>query len=437
MAEARSTSASLKTALLVDLDQFEDDLTEAKVRASAPVSAIEKKMSDAAEKGVAKFALKLTAVVAAAKAVEKAVKSVVGRALELEKSGTGNSGTAAVARLTKAVDDALDSATRWALGLGPVKAAVDLLSDSLETTTGLLDAWRKGSIDAMDVLGFVGNALPGATFGSGGAGPSAVESIVAGEKRARRDAAADRAAEAAREAADKASDQAREMAARLEAQRAADAAAFGSAVDATVMSFVGSWESGFATLGRLFKDFAGYLENTIGGMTTGLSRGLGSVFESLAFTGPMLRDTFGQSEKAARRFAAAELALTGGVAVAKAAMEGAEALSSTAKGDGLGIAAHAAAAAAFAGAAGLAGVNAARTLAGGRGGAPSSTFATPASVAQERRGNTTIVIENFVGTRELARDLIPEINRSVGEGVVLISSHSGSTNRVDPGRFGP
>ena len=194
-----------------------------------------------------------------------------------------------------------------------------------------------------------------------------------------------------------------------------------------VNAFASSWEGGFARIGKLFKEFPDEAAKAMGDMSKNTALAFGEIFDSIAFTGPLLQRVFGQSEDAAKKFAAAQLAVTGAMAVVNAAMSLAKASDELAGGKFGAAAGYLAAAAGYTTAAALAGVAAYQTLAGGAssGGVDNSSGILNSDRYAERRKNITVVVQNAIGGEQFVRDqIIPEINRAVGEDVVVLSSYA-------------
>jgi len=457
MAKENKRSA-LKIGLVLDASDMVNGLKDARAKGQAEGNAINVALSDVANKVAARF----FSVQAAIGLAKKGYKEFVDAAGRLEKQGRGNEGTAAIARISAAVDRMQESFVKAVLETGLMRSAVTGLASAAEAGALALTSWANAAdVAAVGVRGLASTTLnfladtassttslgaavrsmlgslpvPGAGLlgaaASGAAGFNAATG--GGASDGLRKMAADQVA-ASKEAAGRLREElAKQTATNATAEATSRAGQFGNAKGSVVDAFVGSWESGFARLGDLFRGFSADVSKSLGGMAQSTTAALGDTFESVAFLGPQLQRVYGQSAAGAARFQAAQLALVGALAVVKAAMASAEAadLIST---DPAGAAAKIGAAVAYAGAAALAGVSAARTLgAGSRGGGVG--IGSPESFGQERRG-VTVVLQNAVGGEEFVRrEVIPELNRAVRGDVVLLSTNAQSAGSLQPGRY--
>ena len=125
---ARGRKDALRAALVLDLDDYVAGLAKAKSAGQAQGEELEQKLGKAADK----VAWKFTAIVAGVKLAEKAVKAFARTAEELERSGQGNEGTAAMMRLNLSVEALWRSFVSTVLNIGFVKDGIDGLAKMAE-----------------------------------------------------------------------------------------------------------------------------------------------------------------------------------------------------------------------------------------------------------------------------------------------------------------
>jgi len=478
----------LQVALLLDLSDFAPGLKKAKDDSKAAAGVIGTTLDSLA----ANIATRVVTMESALKLAEKGLKEFVKTAQELEKSGEGNEGTAAVSRVSNALGMLEKEIVKAITGTEAFKVVAGALAETLEIAAismgsfdqagqavgaalgsmsialakFLDDAVKSGADALARLIGIQRNS--DSMFGSGDQGGLEMMARGAGAGDAMaRFAALRKAAEAKRiEGANRpgkrvnssekllgkvAAEQKKAMAdakralardeddAIADARRAQEdaqqnAARYSTAKGSVVDAFVNSWQSGLSRLGDLFRGFSADVSKSLGGMSGSTTKALGDTFDSAAFLGPQLERVYGQSAKGAAKFQAAQLALVGALAVVKGAMSAAEAVDLLSTDPGA-AAAKLAAAVGYAGAAALAGYSAAQTLAGQPGGAQGGGFATSEQLGQERR-QVTVVIQNAVGGEEFVRrEVMPAINRAVRADAVLYATTSQSAGSLQPGRY--
>lgn len=469
----------LKVALLLDLDNFATGLKTAQNQSKQTATALDQAFSDLANK----LTFRMVSVEAAMKVAEKAVKGFVNAAKEMEEEGTGNEGTAAVVRVSKALELLGHEVVKSIAGTQAFAVAASSLAGYLETTAIAVRDWDsaleladstlealKGSwavvlADMIDaVTGFfsqLGKAIATGDPRAFGATPQPTQfsddlrrsgEFTMSEAMKRYDALRATAAATLRREREEAARRKEKidganaitgpsvergdgsLASALAEMKRRDVA-LASAARGTLDAFVSSWEGGFARLGDMFRGFSDELSLTLDGMSTATTQALGDTFDSVAFLGPMLQRVYGQSEAGARRFQAAQTAAIGAVAVVKGAMSLADAWDHTSKDEPGAAVASIAAAAGYATAAALAGASAAKSLTGGGTSAASGGIASSDQIGQERK-SVTVVIQNAVGGEEFVRrEVIPAINRAVRADEIVLATASQTAGSVDPGRF--
>jgi hypothetical protein len=172
------------------------------------------------------------------------------------------------------------------------------------------------------------------------------------------------------------------------------------------------------------------------GMSESIGDAVGEIFDGLQLSAQLVEQNFAKSARASEIFQKVQLALVGTFAAIKAVeATGAGLELQGDEGKGSEAALKYASAAAYAVAAGMAGYSVANVGRGGGGRtAADSSITDPDRFAQERK--TVIVnIERVTDEEYVRREVIPIINDAVGEDVTLLSTHSQSTDRTDPGRF--
>ena len=446
---SKKSTPALEIRLVLTTDEYSGAWKKAQRTTGIDMASIDKAVSAAASK----IALKFFAINNVIRLSEKAFKGLIRVAQDMEKKGQGNEGTAAVSRLTKTFGEFGTNLAKTILEMRGTKQIMDFLSGALDIANTALIGW-KGSLMVViatwdTAIGrlkqgigvIMATTMPGTLAGAGidlfKKGSADVEGAKVTAKAGGAMIHAANVAARAAKWAESVQKLARDLAKKAEADVARwvrAEAAFSSAGRGTVDAFVSSWEHGFERLGELFNEFPNRIGRALGGMSEKTVGALGDVFSAVGFMGPLVERVFGQGEKAAKKFQAAQLALVGGLAVVKAAMAIAEASDLLSENPGA-AAAKLAAAAGYSVAAGLAGVAAHQTLAAGARGGTASQFTDPGRFETQARKSVTVVIENLIGSDEFVRDtLIPALNDAAGDGVLVMATTSQSANRVEPGR---
>jgi len=431
MAKRPSSGAgSLSVAIRLSLDDYNRDFATAQKTAAGQSSSMQSALGDAADK-IARRWFGMNAIIQGA---EKAVKAFVRTAEDLEKGGRGDEGTAAVTRLTAALDHLWERFVRATLSSDAMRlifstlaSGVEFLGDNMDYVAEAADYAARGLIG---FVGFVQSGLGAILTATGGFATSiadVLEKLGASETAATMRGAGSAAANLGPKLGAMGETN-RTYASRSHTTPIAEPSTdtgFLDVVRGNVDAFVNSWDSGFARLGSLFTKFGADTKNSILGLSQDSAKGLGSLFSSIAFVGPMLQRTFGQSEEAARKFQVAQLALVGAMSVVKGAFEFAEGWAALGKKDADGAAGHLAASALYAVAAGLAGVAAFREAGASTRDGGVNPGVSGADRFSERRKNVTVVIQNAIGGEQFVRDeIIPQIRRASGEDVVILQSSS-------------
>lgn len=449
----KGTRENLRLDLELGMGLYAKGAAKAKAQAQTDGNAINKFLGDAANK----VALRFFSIDAAIRAAEKGVKAFARTAEQLEKQGKGDEGTAAVTRLSRAIDALWERFVRATLSskafraiLGYLADGVEYLGDNMHIVTDVVEKGARGLImfvgHAQIALGSLLTEVGSFANGLGNVmsrlGAEAMGTDVSGAQGPLQAAGASLTASGEGKLA---------MAESLTFGRGASRMggfegggpggenAFGKAVDSTVDSFIGSWETGLDRLGKLFQEFPEQVAQSFTLVSQAALPAIGNVFEALTFGGNLAQRVFGQSEKATRIFAAAQLAVTAIMSLVKGKFELAEATSDAAKPNPAGAALHKAAAIGYFAAAALAGVGAVQALTAGGGGsgvaAASSGITDPKDFQRERK-TVTVIIQNAFGRKGFVREvLIPEINEAVGDDVAVLASSALAAERIESGRF--
>ena len=438
---AKRKSESLRVALVLDLDEYAKGLSGAKATAGAAGAAIGKGLGEEAAKTTRRF----LSVEAASRVAERGLKAFARTAEAMEKAGRGTDGTAAVVRLSKSIDGLWESFVRAIVETDAAKWAIGQLQQAVEgammviTNFGptmrflggeakaafgeIVGAMATVSDKSRQFIDVVRRVVTGAMIAPTGGVPAPAP----GGLRATSDALI-----AAGQA---------ESNAALAAMRAAAAqeevhTKFLDATRGTVDAFMASWQNGLAKLGDLFRKFSGEAGSAFSGLSKRGGEALGEMFDGLALTGSLLQRIYGQSEGAAKKFAAAQMAITGALAVAKGLLAWGDSNKAAAEKDAVGVYANKIAATAYFAAAALSGVAASQSLSGGGGAGATDRggVTNPEGFGAERK-RVIVVIQNAIGAEDFVRrEIIPEINSAVGDDVVILSTHSGSSDSLEPGR---
>lgn len=435
---------SLSVSLVLDLDAYEKGLAQARGQAGAQG----KQIGDQLGKAVSRVALQFFALNKAIALAKQGMRAFAQTAERLEKQGSTDAGVVAFNNLKRAVEGLGESFVVAVLQNDTVRAALVTMTGAAERAANVVRGWRAGLEEAgrsaTRVAAEVGAAflkLAGTLLNPA----TAVEGLISGPTFA--PTAPSRGALAAAEASGAAirgREQVAAAAAKADAFIATTLAkqeelegAFVARVRGTADAFASSWQSGFAALGDAFREFVAKAEFGFGSMRKSTVGAFGEFFDAVAFTAPLLEETFGRSAAAAKAFQVAQLAVVGAVAAVKAKESGAEALSSFAKKEYAEGVLHGLAATAYAAAAVTAGVAAGAVGGGGGGGGSAGDLGItePERHRRERR-NITIIIENAVGKEKFVREeIIPAINEAVDDDVVLRATHAMSADRTEGGRF--